>query len=182
MLQRRAIGNMLLAGALQRRICVEEVAAPRKPMRHQRKSLLLPLRSTAWHHREAHASREKHCEQGEALRAGRSNAGREKHCGQGEAVRARRSNASREKQCGQGELLRAGPRNGSLGQGNRWEGPSKDIRLQEKRCGASRTPSVVYFYTLFFLIGRVMPVDYALRLERKSLGGPWLLGVSKAGR
>ena len=60
-LQRRAIGNMLLAGALWRRVCVEEVAAPRKPMRHQRKSLLLPLRSTAWHHREAHAGREKQC-------------------------------------------------------------------------------------------------------------------------
>ena len=78
---RRAIGNMLLARALQRRVCVEEVAAPRKPMRHQRKSLLLPLRSTAWHHREAHASREKQCEQGEAVRAGRSNANRDKQCG-----------------------------------------------------------------------------------------------------
>ena len=87
-LQRRAIGNMLLAGALQRRVCVEEVAAPRKPMRHQRKSLLLPLRRTAWHHREAHASKEKHCWQGEAMRAGRSSAGREKQCEQGEAVRA----------------------------------------------------------------------------------------------
>ena len=80
-LQRRAIGNMLLAGALWRRVCAEEVAAPRKPMRHQRKSLLLPLRSTAWHHREAHASREKQCEQGEAMLAGRSNAGREEQCG-----------------------------------------------------------------------------------------------------
>ena len=49
---------------------MEEVAAPRKPMRHQRKSLLLPLRSTAWHHREAHAGKEKQCEQGEAMRAG----------------------------------------------------------------------------------------------------------------
>lgn len=72
---------MLLAGALQRRICVEEVAAPRKPMRHQRKSLLLPLRSTAWHHREAHAGKEKQCWQGEAVRAGRSNANRDKQCG-----------------------------------------------------------------------------------------------------
>ena len=99
-LQRRAIGNMLLAGALQRRICVEEVAAPRKPMRHQRKSLLLPLRSTAWHHREAHAGKEKQCWQGEALRAGRSSAGKEKQCEQGEAVRAGRSSANRDKQCG----------------------------------------------------------------------------------
>ena len=80
-LQRRAIGNMLLAGALWRRVCVEEVAAPRKPMRHQRKSLLLPLRSTAWHHREAHAGKEKHCLQGEAMRAGRINANRDKQCG-----------------------------------------------------------------------------------------------------
>ena len=80
-LQRRAIGNMLLAGALWRRVCAEEVAAPRKPMRHQRKSLLLPLRSTAWHHREAHAGREKHCWQEEAMRAGISTAGREKQCG-----------------------------------------------------------------------------------------------------
>ena len=79
-LQRRAIGNMLLAGALWRRVCAEEVAAPRKPMRHQRKSLLLPLRSTAWHHREAHAGKEKQCWQGEALRAGRSSAGREEQC------------------------------------------------------------------------------------------------------
>ena len=60
---------------------MEEVAAPRKPMRHQRKSLLLPLRSTAWHHREAHASREKQCGQGEAMRAGRNTAGREEQCG-----------------------------------------------------------------------------------------------------
>ena len=74
-LQRRAIGNMLLAGALWRRVCVEEVAAPRKPMRHQRKSLLLPLRSTAWHNREAHAGKEKQCWQGEA------HASREKQCG-----------------------------------------------------------------------------------------------------
>lgn len=37
---------------------MEEVAAPRKPMLHQRKSLLLPLRSTAWHHWEAHAGRD----------------------------------------------------------------------------------------------------------------------------
>ena len=48
------------------------------------------------------------CEQGEAVRAGRSNAGREEHCGQGEALRAGRSSASREKQCWQGEALRAG--------------------------------------------------------------------------
>ena len=40
------------------------------------------------------------CEQGEAVRAGRSNAGREEHCGQGEALRAGRSSASREEQCG----------------------------------------------------------------------------------
>ena len=80
-LQRRAIGNMLLAGALWRRVCAEEVAAPRKPMRHQRKSLLLPLRSTAWHHREAHAGKEKQCWQGEAMLAGRSNANRDKQCG-----------------------------------------------------------------------------------------------------
>ena len=78
---------------------VEEVAAPRKPMLHQRKSLL-PLRRTAWHHREAHAGKEKQCWQGEALRAGRSSAGKEKQCEQGEAVRAGRSSASREKQCG----------------------------------------------------------------------------------
>ena len=79
---------------------MEEVAAPRKPMRHQRKSLLLPLRSTAWHHREAHASREKQCEQGETLLTGRSNAGREKQCWQEEAMRAGISTAGREKQCG----------------------------------------------------------------------------------
>ena len=80
-LQRRAIGNMLLAGALWRSVCAEEVAAPRKPMWHQRKSLLLPLRSTAWHHREAHASREKQCEQGETLLTGRNTADREEQCG-----------------------------------------------------------------------------------------------------
>ena len=99
-LQRRAIGNMLLAGALWRRVCAEEVAAPRKPMRHQRKSLLLPLRSTAWHHREAHAGKEKQCWQGEALRAGRSSAGKEKQCEQGEAMRPGRNTADREEQCG----------------------------------------------------------------------------------
>ena len=60
---------------------VEEVAAPRKPMLHQWKSLLLPLRSTAWHHREAHAGKEKQCEQGETVLAGRSNASREEQCG-----------------------------------------------------------------------------------------------------
>ena len=91
---------MLLAGALWRRGCVEEVAAPRKPMLHQWKSLLLPLRSTAWHHREAHAGKEKHCWQGETMRAGRSNVSREKQCWQGGALRAGRSSAGREKQCG----------------------------------------------------------------------------------
>ena len=79
---------------------VEEVAAPRKPMRHQRKSLLLPLRSTAWHHREAHAGKEKQCWHGGALRARRSNAGREKQCEQGETVLAGRNTADREEQCG----------------------------------------------------------------------------------
>ncbi len=78
---------------------VEEVAAPRKPMLHQRKSLL-PLRRTAWHHREAHAGKEKHCWQGETMRAGRSNVSREKQCWQGGALRAGRSSAGREKQCG----------------------------------------------------------------------------------
>ena len=73
---------------------VEEVAAPRKPMRHQRKSLLLPLRRTAWHHREAHAGKEKQCWQGEAMLAGRST------CEQGEAVLAGRNTADREEQCG----------------------------------------------------------------------------------
>ena len=79
---------------------MEEVAAPRKPMRHQRKSLLLPLRSTAWHHREAHAGREKHCLQGEAMRAGRSNASREKQRRQGGTTQAGRNTADREEQCG----------------------------------------------------------------------------------
>ena len=43
-------------------------------------------------------------------------------------------------------------------------------------------PPVVYIYTLFSLDGRVMSVDYALRMGRKFPGWPWLLGVSKAGR
>ena len=40
------------------------------------------------------------CEQGEAVRAGRSSASREKQCEQGEAMRTGISNANREEQCG----------------------------------------------------------------------------------
>ena len=107
-LQRRAIGNMLLAGALWRRVCVEEVAAPRKPWRLQRGRGCRSAEADAAPTEELAAAAAKHsvapsgstCGQGEAVRAGRSNASREKQCWQGEALRAGRSTASREKQCG----------------------------------------------------------------------------------
>lgn len=115
-LQRRAIGNMLLAGALWRRVCAEEVAAPQKPWRLQRGRGCRSAEADAAPTEELAAAAAKQgvapsgstCEQGEAMLAGRSNAGREEHCGQGEALRARRSNASREKQCWQEEAMRAG--------------------------------------------------------------------------
>ncbi len=47
------------------------------------------------------------CEQGEAMRAGRSNASREKQCGQGETLLTGRSSAGREEHCGQGGAVLA---------------------------------------------------------------------------
>ena len=40
-------------------------------------------------------------------------------------------------------------------------------------------PPVVFIYTPFFPSGRVMPVDVALTLGRKSPGGPMVLAVSQ---
>ena len=88
-LQRRAIGNMLLAGALWRRVCVEEVAAPRKPWRLQRGRGCRSAEADAAPTEELAAAAAKHsvapsgstCEQEEAMRAGISTAGREKQCG-----------------------------------------------------------------------------------------------------
>ena len=87
-LQRRAIGNMLLAGALWRRVCVEEVAAPRKPWRLQRGRGCRSAEADAAPTEELAAAAAKHgvapsgstCEQGEAMLAGRSNASREEQC------------------------------------------------------------------------------------------------------
>ena len=79
---------MLLAGALWRRVCVEEVAAPRKPWRLQRGRGCRSAEADAAPTEELAAATAKHgvapsgstCEQGEAMLAGRSTAGREEQC------------------------------------------------------------------------------------------------------
>ena len=80
---------MLLAGALWRRVCVEEVAAPQKPWRLQRGRGCRSAEADAAPTKELAAAAAKHsvapsgstCGQGEAVRAGRSNANRDKQCG-----------------------------------------------------------------------------------------------------
>ena len=80
---------------------MEEVAAPQKPWRLQRGRGCRSAEADAAPTEELAAATAKHgvapsgstCEQGEAVRAGRSNAGREKHCGQGETLLTGRSNA-----------------------------------------------------------------------------------------
>ena len=81
---------MLLAGALWRRVCVEEVAAPRKPWRLQRGRGCRSAEADAAPTEELAAAAAKHsvapsgstCEQGETLLTGK------KQCEQGEAMRA----------------------------------------------------------------------------------------------
>ena len=53
---------------------------------------------------------------------------------------------------------------------------------RSRAAAASAAATLIYIYTLSLPSERVMAVILALRLKRMSKRGPWLLGVSKAGR